>query len=425
MRVLVSAYSCETGRGSEGEIGWRLVHQLAESHDIVVITRANLRPVHEAAFVTTPKPARLSFVYFDLPWIFRFYKRGKRFFLIYYYLWQIGVGLLSRRMMRQKCFDVLHHLVGGMDWMPAGLALCPGPFIWGPVGSEDTHPVIRHHLTWRSRLKDGARALTRWTMRTLDPFVRLTGHRACVVLSHTAENMPRRYAPKLRPFVQTGISNQPSLAIPKSDLVCGGDGLRIVYAGELKDWKGARLACQAALRFFETDPFSDLTIVGDGPLRNELEAMVQRHPQGHRVRFLGRVPMPRLVEALHMGDLFLYPSFHHGLATVVLQAMLTGLPIVCIEGDAIGRAVGQTAGLTVSLTDNRAPAEDLACALTELAANEPRRRALGEAARTMAREQFSYETLGNEIAAIYAEVATGHTVSAPARPAAEGTDHRI
>ena len=98
MRVLVSAYTCETGRGSEGEIAWRLVHQLARSHDIVVITRANLRPVHEAAFVTKPKPARLRFVYFDLPWIFRLYKRGKRFFLVYYYLWQMGVGLLARRM---------------------------------------------------------------------------------------------------------------------------------------------------------------------------------------------------------------------------------------------------------------------------------------------------------------------------------------
>lgn len=425
MRVLVSAYTCETGRGSEGEIGWRLVHQLARSHDIVVITRANLRPVHEAAFAAAPKPARLSFVYFDLPWIFRFYKRGKRFFLIYYYLWQIGVGLLARRMKREQQFDVLHHLIGGMDWMPAGLALCPGPFVWGPVGSENTHSVIRRHLAWRSRLKDGVRALTRWTMRTLDPFVGLTGHRACVVLSHTAENMPRRYAHKLRPFVQTGITDLPSLAIPKPDLARGGVGLRIVYAGELKDWKGARLACQAALRFFETDPFSDLTIIGDGPLRAELEAMAQRHPQGHRVRFLGRVTMPRLVEALHAGDLFLYPSFHHGLATVVLQAMLTGLPIVCIEGDAIGRAVGQTAGLTVSLSDDRDPTEDLACALTELAANEPRRRALAEAARAMARVQFSYETLGDEIAAIYAEVATGRADTAPTPPAAEGIDHRI
>ncbi len=118
MRILVSAYACETGRGSEGEIGWRLVLRLAENNDVWVITRANLRPIHEAAFQVTQKPARLHFVYFDLPWIFRFYKKGARFFLLYYYLWQIGVAIRARRLSRDVHFDVLHHLIGGMDWMP-------------------------------------------------------------------------------------------------------------------------------------------------------------------------------------------------------------------------------------------------------------------------------------------------------------------
>ena len=139
MKILISAYSCETGRGSEGEIGWRMVHALASQHDVRVITRANLRDVHSESFSDTPKPPNLHFEYFDLPWIFRFYKRGNRGFLLYYYLWQIGVGLRARAILNEEPADVLHHLIGGMDWMPAGLALCPGPFVWGPVGSEK-HP---------------------------------------------------------------------------------------------------------------------------------------------------------------------------------------------------------------------------------------------------------------------------------------------
>lgn len=402
MRILISAYTCETGRGSEGEIAWQLVHKLAQMHDIWVITRANLRPVHEATFVRSPKPDRLTFVYFDLPWIFRFYKRGKRFFLVYYYLWQIGVGLLARRLSRLERFDILHHLIGGMDWMPAGLALCPGLFVWGPVGSENTHPVIRHHLSHTARLKDHARSAVRWFMRNMDPFVRLTGTRAKVVLTHTIETMPSRYVGKMRPFSQTGIENVPTLAHPKDDLARS-QRLQIVFAGELKEWKGANLALDAALRFFETEPDANLIIIGDGPLRALMEATARSHADGHRVCFAGRVAMETLVDMLHDGDLFLYPSFHHGMATVVLQAMLTGLPIVCIEGDATGRAVGQDAGITVPLSEAEAPARGLARAIAKLAQDEVLRQKLARAARRHALEDYSYQVLACRIEAAYVD----------------------
>lgn len=396
----MSAYACETGRGSEGEIGWRIVHALAESHDVRVITRANLRHVHAASFATSPRPAGLTFEYFDLPWIFRFYKKGKRFFLVYYYFWQIGVAFRARRMLREEPADVLHHLIGGMDWMPAGLALCPGPFVWGPVGSENTHPVILRHLPLRSRLKEEIRCAVRWVMRTLDPFTRLTGARAEVVLSHTPETLPRRYADRLRPFTQTGIADLPSLARPKTSLTRG-PRLRLVYAGELKDWKGARMALDAALAFFETGAEAELVVVGDGPLRAGMEAAARVHPNGGQVTFLGWVPMERLIEELYAGDVFVYPTYHHGLATIVLQAMLTGLPIVCIEGDATGRTVGQEAGITVPLSEAEPPTAGLARAIAALSSDETLRQALAAAARRKAVEDYDYPILAARVEAVY------------------------
>lgn len=400
LKVIISAYSCETGRGSEGEIGWRIALALAQHHEVRVITRANLRSVHNESFAKSPKPAGLKFVYFDLPWIFRFYKKGKRFFLLYYYLWQIGVALQARRILREEPADVLHHLIGGMDWMPAGLSLCPGPFVWGPVGSENTHPVILRHQPLKSRLKEKARVMLRWTLRTLDPFTRLTAARADVILSHTAETLPVRLAPRVRPFTQTGILDHPSLARPKSDL-SRGECLRMVYAGELKDWKGARMALDAALRSFEMGVAADLTVIGDGPLRAEMEAAVRAHPSGARVRFVGWVSMEKLVNILHDSDLLLYPSFHHGLATIVLQAMLTGLPVVCIEGDATGRTVGQEAGITALLSEAEPPAAGLAQAIVDLAQDEPRRQALAGRARRKAMEDYAYPILVTQIELAY------------------------
>lgn len=400
MKILISAYSCETGRGSEGEIGWRLVNALAERHEVRVITRANLRPVHEASFAIEPKPGGLTFEYFDLPWIFRFYKRGRRFFLIYYYLWQIGVGFQARRILRQDGADVIHHLIGGMDWMPAGLALCPGPFVWGPVGSENTHPVILQHLPLKSRIKDRARRALRWVMRTLDPFTRITAARADIVLSHTPNTLPRRYAAKVQFFTQTGIADLPSIAHPKRDLARG-ECLKLVYAGELKDWKGARMALDAALMAFDVGVDAELKVIGDGPMRAEMEAYARAHPKGEKVHFLGKVPMNQLIQILHDSDIMLYPSFHHGLATIVLQGMLTGLPVVCIEGDATGRAVGQEAGITVPLSVGEPPIVGLCKAINLLAKDEAKRRALATAAQRIAVERYSYESLAEDISHIY------------------------
>ena len=217
--------------------------------------------------------------------------------------------------------------------------------------------------------------------------------------------MPRRYASKMRPFTQTGIVDLPDLARPKTNLARGAH-LKLVYAGELKDWKGAGMALDAALLAFERGVEGELIVIGDGPQRTEMEAAVAAHPKGTRVRFLGRVPMAQLVEELNSGDVFLYPTFHHGLATIVLQAMLTGLPIICIEGDATGRAVGQEAGITVPLTE--LPAASLARAIVELAQDENRRQALAEMARRIALERYSYEAQVSQIEGVYRDATSAY-----------------
>jgi glycosyltransferase involved in cell wall biosynthesis len=110
----------------------------------------------------------------------------------------------------------------------------------------------------------------------------------------------------------------------------------------------------------------------------------------------------------------LYPTFHHGLATIVLQAMLTGLPVVCIEGDATGRAVGQEAGITVPLNEAEAPSAGIARAIAALSQDEPRRQALAAAARRIALDRYAYETLARGVEAVYEDVLSGRT--GPNRP---------
>jgi glycosyltransferase involved in cell wall biosynthesis len=399
-RVLVSAYACEPNRGSEGEIGWSLVHELARTNEVWVITRANNKAVHDAAFAVTPKPDTLNFIYYDLPEWTRWYKKGKRFFLVYYYLWQIGSSFAARKFVKLRHVDLVHHLTGGMDWMPSGLAFVDLPMVWGPVGSERTHPVVARSLPARVRIKELARKVLHGCLRHGDPLVRFTGRRATVILSHTPEYLPARYRSKMLSFVQTGVHPTSRFALMKTE--CGrGGAFTVVYAGELVHWKGAAYALQAFHAFARDRADARLVLIGDGPMRPEIERMRAALDLDDRVRLAGRLPMPDLIRELSAADVFLYPSYHHGLATVVLQAMLTGLPVVCIEGDAIGRSVNASAGITVPLSRNTDFIDGLAGSLRRLYDDEPLRATLARAAQARAVSEFSYEALGRGYEAVY------------------------
>lgn len=38
MKILVSAYACEPGKGSEPGVGWSFVNELAKKHNVTVLT---------------------------------------------------------------------------------------------------------------------------------------------------------------------------------------------------------------------------------------------------------------------------------------------------------------------------------------------------------------------------------------------------
>src|SRR5439155_22849646 len=83
MRVLISAYACEPGKGSEPGAGWNLALAAARSHDVWVRTRRNNRQVIEAALSGGPGEPR--FVYLDLPVLRRRWVGTH----LYYAIWQL------------------------------------------------------------------------------------------------------------------------------------------------------------------------------------------------------------------------------------------------------------------------------------------------------------------------------------------------
>ena len=91
-------------------------------------------------------------------------------------------------------------------------------------------------------------------------------------------------------------------------------------------------------RIFEQFPKARLALVGQGELKHALYDRVADLGITDRVKFLGyRTDIPDLLSA---ADLFIMPSIEEGLCTSLLDAMVTGVPVVTTAAGGIKDAVG-------------------------------------------------------------------------------------
>jgi glycosyltransferase involved in cell wall biosynthesis len=120
-----------------------------------------------------------------------------------------------------------------------------------------------------------------------------------------------------------------------------------------------------------------LSLVGEGPLLDQLTRREQDRGVGQKVDFLGRVGDPYAL--YRRADVFVLASRYEGMPNAVLEAMSCGVPPVvsdCTAG-ALDYIEHETTGLIVPTDDSNA----LAAALGRLIDDRALRRRLGEAAR--------------------------------------------
>jgi glycosyltransferase involved in cell wall biosynthesis len=108
-----------------------------------------------------------------------------------------------------------------------------------------------------------------------------------------------------------------------------GPGPHLVAAGRLSREKGIDILLEALPRVRAAAPECDLTLVGDGPLKQELLAQRERLGLNPCVRLVGFQPNP--YPYLKHAHLAVLPSRFEGLPLVVLEALAVGTPVVASD----------------------------------------------------------------------------------------------
>ncbi len=144
------------------------------------------------------------------------------------------------------------------------------------------------------------------------------------------------YGLDLRPFHERFSRDhvRAEHGIPKDAPVVG-------HVGRFDHSKNHRFLLEVAAAVLKCRPDTHFLLVGDGPLRPEIEVLARRMGLSRHVHFLGiRTDVPGLMLAAM--DLFLFPSLHEGFGVCLLEAQAAGLR--CLVSDAIPEEVVRVPG---------------------------------------------------------------------------------
>ena len=193
----------------------------------------------------------------------------------------------------------------------------------------------------------------------------------------------------------------------RAELGLGRGDLVAVIVGRLHEAKGLEAAIGSVPTILEREPRFRLLLVGAGPLEGVLRLLVSREGLDGSVVFAGR--REDVPEILGAADLLILPSESETAPLTVLEGMAAGLPVVATDVGGVGEAVESgVTGLLIEPGDPRAIAE----AVLSVAALPDKGAAMGSAAREVARERFSTQTLVGAVTGLYERLLTGGGVHA-------------
>lgn len=404
--ILATAYAVNPYKGSEDGMGWNFILQIARFNKVIAITRENNQARIEKYMVANPNPCyrNIRFIYFDLPYWMRFWKKGSRGAMLYFWMWQMAIPSFIRR--KELSFDIVHNINFHNDWTPSYLWKLEKPFIWGPIGHHPPIPsaFLKSYSTsyW---LKDRAALLVKkifWNvLPSLKSTVRHADHILCMNSDVTGAIDLQSKSYSIMPSVATedfGCTLEKSI-----------NKFTLISAGRLVPLKGFDLTLLAYADFLKKLPQHkrercELIIVGNGPeIGYYKELTIQKAIQSH-VRFVDWIERTALLKLYGQSSAFIFPS-HEGAGMVVAEAMSFGLPVICLDNSGPGEFIDEHSGICVNASNISEAVKGLSEAIQILYTSPERLNKLSLGARRRFEQHFHWDRRGEELQHIYQNIA--------------------
>ncbi len=351
LRILLSAYACEPGKGSEPGVGWHWANEMAAlGHEVWVLTRSNNQTAIEAALAASPQRPQLRFVYYDLPNCLLWLKRRGLPVQMYYALWQFGVLRTARELHERIQFHAVQHLTFGGFRTPSQLWKLGVPFVFGPVGGGERAPMaLRRDMGWRPHASELLRDLLLVLARA-NPMLRRCLRESALILCKTDDTrqvLPGFVRARAKCQLEIGINTPPQISESGEPQRASGECLRLLFVGRFVHLKGGAIAVRALTEALDRGAEATLTLVGKGPEEARWRRLVAAAGIEHRIQWHPWLSQAELQAVYQSHDALLFPSLHDSSGNVVLEALSHGLPVVCLDLGGPPRIVDHQSAIVV------------------------------------------------------------------------------
>jgi len=198
----------------------------------------------------------------------------------------------------------------------------------------------------------------------------------------------------------------------------GAEPARAIMIGRLVEKKGISYGVRAIARVIASGRAVSCTIIGDGPLRNELEQLIHGLDLGAHVRMSGARSHDEALRLLAQSHILIAPSVtatdgdEEGIPNSVKEGMAMGLPVIATRHAGIPELVDDgVSGFLVPERDIGA----LVDGLVRLIDHPETWGAMGRAGRRKVESEFDMNKLNDELLALYNGLCETHRSPLPHR----------
>ncbi|SEV81754.1 glycosyltransferase family 4 protein [Natrinema salifodinae] len=178
-----------------------------------------------------------------------------------------------------------------------------------------------------------------WYLRTLG---RWTFNQADVVFCYTKTDKRRvqEFGVSSRiEVVSNGIDTERFTPDGSESELIDNDGPVVLFVGRLVKGKRPAAAIEALQRIQQGHPTAQLYLCGEGPLRDNLERRAAELDISESVHFLGHLSYDEMPTVYRSSDVLVLPSRAEGVPRTVLEAISSGLPVICSQLDQLQELV--------------------------------------------------------------------------------------
>lgn len=407
MRVLILADDCNPDWPSLPVVGYKFAKAIAEHADVTVVTHVRNQPFidrdglgkAEVVYVNTEKLAaplfKLSVMLRggeEVAWTTQM-AMGYPGYL--YFEWQVWQHFKDD--IKAGKFDVIHRITPMTPTLPSLIAKRCGktPFVLGPLNGN---------LPWPKEFMEEQKRERETLSRFRNAYKFLPYHHStfsksqCVLAAfpHTIEDLPKRIGSKVINYPEVGIDPELFSYAPREKK----EKKTILYAGRLVPYK----CPEVVIRAFAKSPLLQdhkLIMLGDGPERPRLEAIIEEHKLHDCVELKGRVTQAEVGEYMRSCDIFAFPSIRELGAGVVVEAMACGLTCVVVDYGGPGTLIDADRGVKVPMGDINFLVDRFSEELEKLVADPDKIEQLGKTAYQHAIDFYSWDNKARKLMEIY------------------------